>query len=211
MRGRLSRRKRVGRAMRRRRLLDIGRWTQVAMSLVPGSVRQHGCKPRQVPCWRRPGPVRSRWRVNSPRLRTSATVPAWDAFAETDEARIPRRHAAVASGQRPILDEPAALYWQLIAGDQHGEIVGVICPNCLTLREQRAIRAEKARVLRRLKRGLPVDLWRSAARQSFCGARPPGGLLAPTARARCVQGKPPASAGGVQRLAASRGVPRHRL
>jgi hypothetical protein len=35
------------------------------------------------------------------------------------------------------------------------EIVGVICPHCLTLREQRAIRAEKARVLRRLKRGLP--------------------------------------------------------
>jgi hypothetical protein len=28
-------------------------------------------------------------------------------------------------------------------------------PDCLTLREQRAIRAEKARVLRRLKRGLP--------------------------------------------------------
>jgi len=32
----------------------------------------------------------------------------------------------------------------------------VICPDCLTLREQRAIRAEKARVLRRLKRALPL-------------------------------------------------------
>ena len=30
-----------------------------------------------------------------------------------------------------------------------------ICPDCLTLREKRAIRAEKARVLRRLKRGQP--------------------------------------------------------
>jgi len=53
------------------------------------------------------------------------------------------------------LDEPAALYWELIPGDRYGDIVGVICPDCLTLREQRAIRAEKARVLRRLKRGLP--------------------------------------------------------
>jgi hypothetical protein len=50
------------------------------------------------------------------------------------------------------LDEPAALYWELIA--EGGEVVGVICPDCLTLNEQRAIRAEKARVLRRLKRGL---------------------------------------------------------
>jgi len=41
------------------------------------------------------------------------------------------------------LDEPAALYWELIPGD--GEVMGVICPDCLTLREQRAIRAEKAR------------------------------------------------------------------
>ena len=57
---------------------------------------------------------------------------------------------------RPDLDLPPALYWELIPGDRHGEIVGVICPNCLTLREQRAIRAEKARVLRRLKRGLPL-------------------------------------------------------
>jgi hypothetical protein len=54
------------------------------------------------------------------------------------------------------LDEPAALYWELIPGDRHGEIVGVICDGCLALREQRASRAEKARVLRRLKRGLPL-------------------------------------------------------
>jgi len=39
---------------------------------------------------------------------------------------------------------------------KHGEIVGVICPDCLTLREQRSIRADKARVIRRLKRGLPL-------------------------------------------------------
>jgi hypothetical protein len=56
----------------------------------------------------------------------------------------------------PDLDSPPALYWELIPGDEHGEIVGVICPDCLTLREQRAIRAEKARVIRRLKRGLPL-------------------------------------------------------
>jgi len=31
------------------------------------------------------------------------------------------------------LDSPAALYWELIAGDEHGEIVGVICPDCLTV------------------------------------------------------------------------------
>jgi hypothetical protein len=39
---------------------------------------------------------------------------------------------------------------------KHGQIVGVICPDCLTLPQQRAIRAEKARVIRRLKRGLPL-------------------------------------------------------
>jgi hypothetical protein len=52
------------------------------------------------------------------------------------------------------LDELPALYWELIPGDD-GEVVGVICEGCLTLREQRAIHAEKARVLRRLKWGLP--------------------------------------------------------
>jgi len=51
------------------------------------------------------------------------------------------------------LDEPTALYWELIVED--GEVVGVMCEGCLTLHEQRAIRAEKARVLRRLKHGLP--------------------------------------------------------
>jgi hypothetical protein len=39
---------------------------------------------------------------------------------------------------------------------ENGEVVGVICPDCLTLREQRSIRAEQARVVRRLKRGLPL-------------------------------------------------------
>jgi len=52
------------------------------------------------------------------------------------------------------LDSPAALYWELI--HEAGEVAGAICPDCLTLREQRAIQAEKARVLRRLKRGLPL-------------------------------------------------------
>jgi hypothetical protein len=52
------------------------------------------------------------------------------------------------------LDSPPALYSELIAED--GEVVGVISPDCLTLREQRAIRAEKARVIRRLKRGMPL-------------------------------------------------------
>jgi hypothetical protein len=37
------------------------------------------------------------------------------------------------------LDEPAALYWELMPLD--GEVVGVICPDGVTLREQRAIRA----------------------------------------------------------------------
>jgi hypothetical protein len=31
-----------------------------------------------------------------------------------------------------------------------------VCEACLRLREQRAIQAEKARVIRRLKRGLPL-------------------------------------------------------
>jgi hypothetical protein len=52
------------------------------------------------------------------------------------------------------LDLPPALYWELIAGN--GDVIGLICPDCLTLREQWAIRAEKARVIRRLKRGLPL-------------------------------------------------------
>jgi len=44
----------------------------------------------------------------------------------------------------PDLDSPPALYWELIPGDEHGDIVGVICPNCLTLREHRTIQAEHA-------------------------------------------------------------------
>jgi hypothetical protein len=51
------------------------------------------------------------------------------------------------------LDSPSALHWELIA--EVGEVVGMICPDWLTPREQRVIRAEKARVIRRLKRGLP--------------------------------------------------------
>jgi hypothetical protein len=37
-----------------------------------------------------------------------------------------------------------------------GKVLGVIGEGCLTLRERRAIRTEKARVLRRSKRGLPL-------------------------------------------------------
>jgi hypothetical protein len=72
--------------------------------------------------------------------------------------RRPGPTSACRRCQRPAqdLDEPAALYWELIRGDEHGEVVGVICPDFLTLREQRAIRTEKARMLRRLKRGLPL-------------------------------------------------------
>ena len=40
---------------------------------------------------------------------------------------------------------------------EDGEVLGVICPDCLTLRERRAIQAEKARVIRHLKRGLPLE------------------------------------------------------
>jgi len=54
----------------------------------------------------------------------------------------------------PPWNAPSSLTWEPITED--GEVVGVICPDCLTLREQRAIQAEKARVVRRLKRGLPL-------------------------------------------------------
>jgi hypothetical protein len=47
------------------------------------------------------------------------------------------------------------LYWQPLVED--GEVVGAICPDCLTLRELRAIQVEKARIIRRLKRGLPLE------------------------------------------------------
>jgi hypothetical protein len=44
--------------------------------------------------------------------------------------------------------------WDLIR--ENGEIVGVVCPDCFTLREQQASRAEQDRIVRRLKRGLPL-------------------------------------------------------
>jgi hypothetical protein len=55
----------------------------------------------------------------------------------------------------PRWSSPASLYWEPIV--ENGEVTAVMCPECLTLRGQRAIRAEKARVIRRLKRGLPFD------------------------------------------------------
>ena len=54
----------------------------------------------------------------------------------------------------PPFNSPASLVLEPIL--EGGEVVGVICPNCLTLREQRSIRAEQARNVRRLKRGLPL-------------------------------------------------------
>jgi hypothetical protein len=55
----------------------------------------------------------------------------------------------------PPVDSPASLAWEPVVED--GRIVAMICPDCLTLKEQRAIRAEQVRVVRRLKRGLPLD------------------------------------------------------
>jgi hypothetical protein len=53
---------------------------------------------------------------------------------------------------RPPLESPAPLAWEPIV--REGRVVGMICPGCLTYREQRAIRAEQARIIRRVKRGL---------------------------------------------------------
>ena len=64
-----------------------------------------------------------------------------------------RRRCARCLRPAPPLDSPHALQWQLIAED--GEVTGVICPGCLTLSEERTIRREQARIVRRLKRGLP--------------------------------------------------------
>jgi hypothetical protein len=47
------------------------------------------------------------------------------------------------------------LHWEPIG--EKGQLVGVMCADCLTLREQRAIQAENARIIRRLKRGLPLE------------------------------------------------------
>jgi hypothetical protein len=87
------------------------------------------------------------------RLRTSATVRRGTTAPRPTiwtHLGLPPMPAA-----RAGLGLATGLYWELIPGDEHGDIVGVICPDCLTLREQRAIQPEKARVLRRLKRGLP--------------------------------------------------------
>jgi len=65
------------------------------------------------------------------------------------DVRVPALPAA-----RPGLGLAPSLYWEPVM--KHGEIVGVICPDCLTLREQRSIRADKARMIRLLKRGLPL-------------------------------------------------------
>jgi hypothetical protein len=76
----------------------------------------------------------------------------------------------------PRSDEPAALCWELIA--EHGEGVGVVCPDCLTLRHQRAIRGRDDRRFRQRVQGDPhkvrriqgrgVPTARSARRPTFC-------------------------------------------
>jgi hypothetical protein len=58
------------------------------------------------------------------------------------------------SSARSAFHSAASLAWELILQD--GEIVGVVCPDCFTLREQRARRAGQDRIVRRLKRGLPL-------------------------------------------------------
>ena len=53
---------------------------------------------------------------------------------------------------RPVPEHPASLAWEPVIEDE--QIVGLVCPDCLTARERRAIRHEQAGVVRRLKRGL---------------------------------------------------------
>src|SRR4051794_39846487 len=77
---------------------------------------------------------------------SSASIAATDGATRPSACRRCHRPA-------PPWNSPLSLAWEPIIED--GEVVGVICPDCLTLREQRAIQAEKARVFRRLKRGLP--------------------------------------------------------
>jgi hypothetical protein len=69
----------------------------------------------------------------------------------TDPKRICRRCLR----PRPPWNSLASVDWEPIV--EEGEVTGVICPGCLTLREERAIRAEQAHLIRRLKRGLPPD------------------------------------------------------
>ena len=69
--------------------------------------------------------------------------------------RDPRRSCRRRLRPGPPVDSPASLAWEPIVED--GGIVGMVCLDCLTLREQRRVRAEQARVIRRLKRGLPLS------------------------------------------------------
>ena len=55
----------------------------------------------------------------------------------------------------PPLDSPGSLAWEPIVRD--GETVGMICPDCLTPIERRRIRDRQARIIRRVKRGIPLD------------------------------------------------------
>ena len=83
----------------------------------------------------------------------SATVPRVGRLRD-DRPDDPTSACRRSQRPAPPFNSPASLSWEPIV--EEVEVVGVICPDCLTLREQRAIRAEKARVLRHLKRGLPL-------------------------------------------------------
>jgi len=54
----------------------------------------------------------------------------------------------------PPLDSPSSLAWEPIV--DNGRVVGMVCPHCLTHRDERAIRAEQVRIVRRVKRSLPL-------------------------------------------------------
>jgi len=72
----------------------------------------------------------------------------------SDRPGVPTSACRRCQRPAPPFNSPASVVREPIVAD--GEVVGVICPDCLMLREQRAIRSEQARVLRRLKRGLPL-------------------------------------------------------
>ena len=55
----------------------------------------------------------------------------------------------------PPWNSPASLYWEPIV--ENGEVTGVDLPRLPDRAQQRAIRGEKALVIRRLKRGLPLE------------------------------------------------------
>ena len=94
--------------------------------------------------------------VGEARLSNSTST-AGECFGVTCQAESASMHVRLPPMPAPCatIRLSAVISWEPIV--EGGEIAGVICPDCLTLRERRAIRAEQARILRRLKRGLPLD------------------------------------------------------